>query len=36
MEHSDILQQLKSLAERRAKGLLTEKEFAEMSKEIRS
>jgi TM2 domain-containing membrane protein YozV len=36
MEHSDILQQLKNLAEKRAKGLLTEKEFAEMSKELRT
>jgi TM2 domain-containing membrane protein YozV len=36
MEHSDILQQLKNLAEKRAKGLLTEKEFAEMSKELRA
>ena len=35
MEHSDILQQLKSLAEKRSKGLLTEKEFAEMSRQVR-
>jgi TM2 domain-containing membrane protein YozV len=34
MEHSDILQQLKTLSEQREKGLLTEKEFAEMSKRL--
>lgn len=34
MEHSDILQQLKSLSEQRAQGMLTEKEFAEMSKRL--
>lgn len=34
MEHSDILQQLKDLSEQRQKGLLTEKEFAEMSKRL--
>jgi tetratricopeptide (TPR) repeat protein len=32
MEHSDILQQLKDLSLRRERGLLTEKEFADMSK----
>ena len=34
MEHSDILQQLKDLSMRREKGLLTEKEFADMSKRL--
>ncbi len=34
MEHSDILQQLKALSDQRARGLLTEKEFAEMSKRL--
>jgi tetratricopeptide (TPR) repeat protein len=34
MEHSDILQQLKDLSLRREKGLLTEKEFADMSKRL--
>ena len=34
MEHSDILQQLKKLAEQREKGLLSQKEFAEMTKRI--
>lgn len=34
MEHSDILQQLKNLSEQRELGLLTEKEFAEMSKRL--
>lgn len=34
MEHSDILQQLKALSLQREKGLLTEKEFAEMSKRL--
>jgi TM2 domain-containing membrane protein YozV len=34
MEHSDILQQLKNLTEQREKGLLTQKEFAEMSKRL--
>jgi TM2 domain-containing membrane protein YozV len=36
MEHSDILQQLKDLTAKRAKGLLTEREFAERAKELRS
>lgn len=34
MEHSDLLQQLKDLSIRREKGLLTEKEFADMSKRL--
>jgi tetratricopeptide (TPR) repeat protein len=34
MEHSDILQQLKDLSMRREKGLLSEKEFADMSKRL--
>ena len=34
MEHSDILQQLKDLSMRREKGLLTEKEFADMSRRL--
>jgi tetratricopeptide (TPR) repeat protein len=34
MEHSDILQQLKDLSMRRERGLLTEKEFADMSKRL--
>lgn len=34
MEHSDILQQLKALSDQRARGLLTEKEFAEMSRKL--
>jgi tetratricopeptide (TPR) repeat protein len=34
MEHSDILQQLKDLSLRRERGLLTEKEFADMSKRL--
>ncbi|MBL7818758.1 MAG: TM2 domain-containing protein [Saprospiraceae bacterium] len=34
MEHSDILQQLKDLTQRREHGLLTEKEFAEMSRKL--
>ena len=34
MEHSDILQQLKNLSEQRESGLLTEKEFAEMTKRL--
>ncbi|MDZ7879916.1 MAG: hypothetical protein U5L45_19720 [Saprospiraceae bacterium] len=34
MEHSEILQQLKDLSLRREKGLLTEKEFADMSKRL--
>jgi TM2 domain-containing membrane protein YozV len=34
MEHSDILLQLKSLSEQRAQGILTEKEFAEMSRRL--
>ena len=33
-EHSDILQQLKDLSMRREKGLLSEKEFADMSKRL--
>jgi TM2 domain-containing membrane protein YozV len=36
MEHSDILQQLRKLAEQREKGLLSEKEFAEMTRRIAS
>ena len=36
MEHSDILQQLKNLNEQRAKGLLTEKEFVEMSRRLKA
>ena len=34
MEHSDILQQLKDLTARRENGLLSEKEFADMSKKL--
>lgn len=34
MEHSDLLQQLKDLSMRREKGLLSEKEFADMSKRL--
>ena len=34
MEHSNVLQELKKLSEQREKGLLTEKEFAEMSKRV--
>jgi TM2 domain-containing membrane protein YozV len=34
MEHSDILQQLKDLTKRRENGLLTEKEFADMSRKL--
>ena len=34
MEHSDILQQLKDLTVRRENGLLTEKEFADMSRKL--
>ncbi len=34
MEHSDILQQLKDLTRRRESGLLTEKEFADMSRKL--
>ncbi len=34
MEHSDILQQLKDLSMRRERGLLSEKEFADMSKRL--
>ena len=34
MEHSDILQQLKDLSVRREKGLLSEKEFADMSRRL--
>ena len=34
MEHSDILQQLKDLTTRRENGLLTEKEFADMSRKL--
>lgn len=34
MEHSDILQQLKDLTMRRENGLLTEKEFADMSRKL--
>ena len=34
MEHSNILQELKKLSEQREKGLLSEKEFAELSKRI--
>ena len=35
MEHSDILQQLKDLSARRERGLLTEREFADMTKRLR-
>jgi TM2 domain-containing membrane protein YozV len=34
MEHSDILQQLKELSQKREMGLLTEKEFAEQSRRV--
>ncbi len=34
MEHSDILQQLKDLTKRRESGLLSEKEFADMSRKL--
>ena len=34
MEHSDILQQLKDLTARRENGLLSEKEFADMSRKL--
>ena len=34
MEHSDILQQLKDLTTRRENGLLTEREFANMSRKL--
>lgn len=34
MEHSDILQQLKDLTQRRENGLLSEKEFADMSRRL--
>ena len=34
MEHSDILQQLKDLTQRRENGLLSEKEFADMSRKL--
>ena len=34
MEHSDILQQLKDLTKRRENGLLSEKEFADMSRKL--
>ncbi len=34
MEHSDILQQLKDLTAQRENGLLTEKEFADMSRRL--
>ncbi len=34
MEHSDILQQLKDLTDKREKGQLSQKEFAEMTKKL--
>ena len=34
MEHSEILQQLKDISTRREQGLLSEKEFADMSRRI--
>ena len=34
MEHSDILQQLKDLTTRRANGLISEKEFADMTRRL--
>jgi TM2 domain-containing membrane protein YozV len=34
MEHSDILQQLKDLSEKRLQGLLTEREFAEQTRRV--
>jgi TM2 domain-containing membrane protein YozV len=34
MEHSNILQEIKRMSEQREKGLISEKEFAEMSKRL--